>query len=131
MDQTSPTVSLPPFEQVEKNIALSIIFSIITFGFYNLFWQSDQMKTWNYILGYDKYNFWKWLLLCIVTFGFYHIYYEYQMGEDMVAFQKKLNRPVTDVLPIVCVLLAIFALPMIADAVQQYELHKLYNRERE
>ena len=68
-------------------------------------------------------------MLSIITFGLYHIYHEYVMGQDMVDIQHLYNRPMSPNLPLISVLLAIFAVPFIADAIQQYELHKLYGRE--
>jgi hypothetical protein len=121
--------TLPPFEQVEKNIVISVILCFITFGIYNLFWQAHQIRVWNKLLGWEKYSFWKWFLLTIITFGLYHIYHEYLMGQDMVFIQRKLGTHVSDHLPLVSVVLAIFATPFVADAIQQYELHRLYDPE--
>ena len=121
--------TLPPIEEVEKNILLAVIFTIITLGIYYLFWQNHQMKAWNRLLGREKFNFWKWFVLSIFTFGLYHVYHEYVMGQDMIEIQKLYNKPVSPNLPLVSVLLAIFGVPFIADAIQQYELHKLYGRD--
>ena len=123
------SVQLPPFEQVEKNIVVCVILSFVTFGIYNLFWQAHQIRVWNKLLGWEKYGFWKWLLLTIVTFGLYHIYHEYLMGQDMVVVQRRLGVAVAEQLPLISVLLAALAIPFVADAIQQHELHKLYDPE--
>ncbi|MGE3973195.1 MAG: DUF4234 domain-containing protein [Bdellovibrionales bacterium] len=118
--------NLPRFEEVEKNIVLCVFLSFITFGIYNLFWQAHQIRVWNQLLGYPKYGFWKWFFLSLFTFGLYHIYHEYIMGDDMVKIQKKFGHEPNNLLPVLSVGLAVMALPIIADAIQQYELHKLY-----
>jgi len=128
MDKNAATLrpEMPRFEEVEKNIVLCVILSFITFGIYNLFWQNHQMKVWNRLLGHEKYGFWKWILLTIITFGIYHIYHEYIMGDDLVKIQKRLGHEPTQYLPLLSVGLAVVALPIVADAIQQHELHKLY-----
>lgn len=125
--QSGAVAHLPPFEQVEKNIVLCVILSFLTFGLYNLFWQAHQMRVWNQLLGWQKYGFWKWLLLSLVTFGLYHIYHEYLMGQDLVYVQRRLGFQVAEHLPLISVLLAALAIPFVADAIQQHELHKLYD----
>ena len=118
--------SLPPFETVHKNIVVAVILSFITFGLYNIYWQSCQIKIWNQLLGFEKFNFWKWLLLSIITFGIYHIYHEYVMGKDFNLIQSQLGVPVSSELPLLSMALSIFGFFIVADAVQQYELHRLY-----
>jgi hypothetical protein len=127
--QSATTVQLPPFEQVEKNIVVCVILSFVTLGLYNLFWQAHQIRVWNKLLGWEKYGFWKWLLLTLVTFGLYHIYHEYLMGQDMVLIQRRLGGHVSENLPLISVVLAALAVPFVADAIQQHELHKLYDPE--
>jgi hypothetical protein len=127
--QTSHRTLLPPFEQVEKNIVLAVVLSFFTFGIYNLFWQAHQMRVWNKLLGWEKYSFWRWFLLSLITFGFYHIYHEYLMGTDLVLIQRRLGADVSEQLPLISVVLAAVAVPFVADAIQQYELHRLYEPE--
>ncbi len=119
--------TMPRFEEVEKNIVLCVILSFITFGIYNLFWQAPQMRVWNKLLGFEKYSFWKWFLLSVITIGLYHIYHEYLMGDDLVKIQRRFGFEPNTILPVLSVGLAVMALPIIADAIQQYELHKLYD----
>ena len=84
------------------------------------------MRAWNQLLGFQKYGFWKWLILSILTLGLYHIYHEYIMGADMLEIQQRFNKPLSNGLPLISVLLAVFGVPIISDAIQQYELHRLY-----
>lgn len=120
--------ALPPFHEIEKNIIIAIILTLITFGIYYFFWQAHQMRAWNRLLGYEKYNFWKWLLLTLITLGLYHLYHEYLMGTDMLEIQQKFGRPLSTALPIISVLLAVLGFPIISDAIQQHELHRLYRQ---
>lgn len=117
---------LPPFQAVHKNILFAILLTFLTFGIYYFFWQAHQMRAWNQLLGFQKYGFWKWLILSILTLGLYHIYHEYIMGADMLEIQQRFNKPLSNGLPLISVLLAVFGVPIISDAIQQYELHRLY-----
>ncbi len=124
INQTQP--ELPPYEEIHKDIVFAIVLSVLTFGIYYFFWQAHQMRAMNRLLNTSKYGFWKWFFLSILTFGLYHLYYEYVMGSDLVLIQKKYSREQNENLPMICLLLGFFGLVIVADAIQQYELHKLY-----
>jgi hypothetical protein len=115
-------------EKYSSSIAKDIILSLITCGIYYLFWQERQMKAANYLLEEDKYSFIKWLLLTIITCGIYHIYYEYTFGQSIMEAQRRLDRPVSSNLHLLSVGLAIFGLNIVADAIQQDEINKLFGR---
>lgn len=51
------------------------------------------------------------------------------MGQDMVTIQRRLGVNVAEQLPLISVVLAALAIPFVADAIQQHELHKLYDPE--
>lgn len=107
------------------DIAAGIIFSIITCGLYNIYWNYRQMQAMNALLGRPEYDFMKWLLLSIVSCGLYHVYYEYKMGSDLQTWLVQNNRVVNPNLAIVGLILSIFGLTVIADAIYQNELNKL------
>ena len=65
----------------KRNIALCIIFSIITFGIYGLYWFVHITNDVNELAGPEKKTSGgAALLLTIVTCGIYGIYWAYKMG---------------------------------------------------
>jgi len=106
-------------------IAVGIILSIVTCGFYNIYWNYREMQALNALLGREEYNFRHWLLLCIVTCFIYHIYYEYKMGSDLCLYFKEKGLEVNPNLPLLGLLLSIFGLTVVADAVYQHEINRL------
>ena len=115
-----------PASQAVSNIVFDILFSLVTCGIYNLFWNARQFRALNAFLGEKRFHFWKWLLLSIVTCGIYNIYNEYLVGVAIVDVQRHANRPVSANMPLLCVVVSIFALSVVADAIQQHEINKLY-----
>jgi hypothetical protein len=115
-------------ERYTSSIVKDIILSIITCGIYYLFWQAREMGAVNYLLEEGKYNFWKWFLLTIITCGIYHIYYEYILAQSIMEVQGRLGRPVSNNLHILSVVLAIFGLNIVADAIQQDEINRLFGK---
>jgi hypothetical protein len=121
------TVGTPlPASQAVSNIVVDILFSLVTCGIYNLFWNARQFGALNAFLGEERFAFWKWLLLSIVTCGIYNVYNEYLVGVAIVEVQRNANRPVAANLPLLCVVISIFGLSVVADAIQQHEINKLY-----
>lgn len=116
----------PPLSSEHRvEIAAGLILSIVTCGLYNIYWNYRQMLALNALLGREEYDFVKWLLLSIITCGLYHVYYEYKMGSDLFAWLKENGREVSNNLPLIGLLLSIFGLTVIADAVYQHEINKL------
>lgn len=105
-----------------KNIALCVVLSLVTCGIYNIYWQYQQILTVNEMLGEDKYQFWLWLLLSVVTCGLYHIYHEYRLSEDIAKVCSRGQQ--NDGL--VSLLLSIFGLSIVADAIQQSHINAYY-----
>lgn len=109
-----------------SSVLFDIILTIITCGIFNLFVQHRQIKAVNYMIKSHKYNFWKWLFFSIITCGIYHVYYEYMMAGD-------LNSVIEDKSPNfqpMVLILAIFAMPVIADAIMQSKINKHFGFEQ-
>jgi hypothetical protein len=106
-------------------IAAGIIFSVITCGLYNIYWNYRQMLAMNELLGREEYRFVHWLLLSLITCGLYHIYYEYRMGSDLQTWLAHNGREVSPNLAVIGLMLSVFGLTVITDAVYQNELNKL------
>lgn len=102
-----------------KNIAWCVVLSLVTCGIYNLYWQYQQMLAVNEMLAEDKYSFWPWLGLTLVTCGLYHVYHEYRMSEDIARVSDRRDK--NDGL--LSVLLAVFGLSVVADAIQQSHIN--------
>ncbi len=106
-------------------IAVGLILSIVTCGLYNIYWNYRQFLAMNALLGREEFKFVPWLLLSIVTCGLFHIYYEYKMGAELYSWLKSQGVEANPNLPIIGLVLSIFGLTIVADAVYQYELNKL------
>mgnify|MGYP006306754759 CR=1 FL=1 len=112
-------------QNFEINIPTYILLTIITCGIFNLYWNYRQMETCNYLLKREEFNFVSWLLLSIITCGIYHVYYQYKMGSAIVEIQNLRKAYVNQNLPILSVVLTIFALSFVTDLIHQLELNKL------
>jgi hypothetical protein len=109
----------------EINIPAYVIFTIITCGLFNIYWNYRQMEACNYLLGRQEFDFGKWLLLTIITCGIYHIYYQYKMGSAIVEIQQKNGKPENTNLPVLSLVVTIVGLTIVADCVHQNEINML------
>lgn len=107
------------------NIPAYVIFTIITCGLFNLYWNYRQMEACNFLLGRREFDFAKWLLLSIITCGIYHIYYQYKMGSAIVEIQGKMGKPVNTNLPVLSLVVTVVCLSIVADCVHQNEINML------
>src|SRR5580700_9149684 len=82
------------------DIAAGIIFSVVTCGIYNVYWNYRQMQAMNVLLGRQEFSFNKWAILTLLSCGIYHIYYEYHMGAELQAWLTQNGRPVDSYLAI-------------------------------
>ena len=107
------------------DIAMGIILSIVTCGLYNIYWNYREFQAMNELLGREEYNFGLWFVLSLVTCGIFHIYYEYKMGSDLYAILKDRGIDANPNLPLIGLLLSIFGMTIVADAIYQHELNRL------
>ena len=78
----------------------------------------------NILLDREEFSFGKWFGFAIITCGLYHIYHEYIFGQGIDEAQQKHNVPIkADNLPVLSIVLAIFGLSLISDAIQQKEIN--------
>ncbi|MBN7774513.1 DUF4234 domain-containing protein [Clostridium aminobutyricum] len=73
----------------EKNIALCILFTIITFGIYGLYWiiclTNDSLE-----LSSERGTNGGWVLIfTIITLGIYGLYWSYIMGDRIYRLRQK------------------------------------------
>ncbi|HBL17800.1 MAG: hypothetical protein A2X36_00235 [Elusimicrobia bacterium GWA2_69_24] len=119
------TEAQPLSAEYRHDIALGIILSIFTCGLYNIYWNYREFLAMNQLLGREEYRFWYWLGLTIITCGIFHIYYEYKMGSDLHDIIKGRGLEVNPNLATIGLVLSIFGLTIVADAVYQHELNRL------
>lgn len=67
----------------QKNIALCIIFSLITCGIYGLYWYVCLTEDTNAIAGESDTSGGMALILTIITCGIYGLYWAYKRGEKI------------------------------------------------
>lgn len=105
-----------------RSIAMDIVLTFFTCGIWNFFVQYRQMKATNFFLNEQRYSFPSWLIFCLLTCGLYHFYHEYRMSQDL-----QMIAPVAGEaqMPIVHLLLSIFGLSIITDALQQSHINRM------
>lgn len=116
----------PAATEFVSSIIFDILVTLVTCGIYYFFIQYRQIRALNYMLKAHKYSFGRWLLFAIITCGIYHIYHEYIMAGDI-------NSVVEDKSPSfqpTILVLAIFALPIVADAIMQDKINKHFGFEQ-
>lgn len=106
-------------------VALGIVLSVVTCGLYNIYWNYVQFKAMNQLLGREEFKFVPWLLLSLITCGLFHIYYEYKQGAELYSWLKSQGLEANPNLPVYGLLLAVFGLSIVSDAIYQRELNKL------
>lgn len=116
---------LPP-EQAMSNVAMDILYTLLTCGIYDLFWMRRQFTAVNAFLGREECNFGMWLLFCICTCGLYHVYYQYHFAQLINEVQRNRELPVNVNLAAISLMLTIFGLSIVADAIQQNEINLFY-----
>ena len=109
-----------------REIALCIVFTIITCGFYGWYWLVKMTDDCNYASGEQNGTSGGMaLLFTIITCGIYGIYWCYKMGEKLETAQNIRNAAADSNMKIIYLVLAIFGLQIIAWALIQNELNKM------
>lgn len=108
----------------QRNIALCIIFSIITCGIYALYWFVCITNDANLESGQsDATSGGLALVLTIVTFGIYGWFWAYKMGEKIDIIKSKNGQPSGNS-SILFLLLQLFGLGIVAYAIMQDTINK-------
>jgi hypothetical protein len=107
------------------SIPLYLILTLVTLFIFNLYWNYRQMVACNDLLGRSEFSWTIWILLTILTCGIYHLFYQYKMGAAINEIQHQRGLPVTDGLPVLSVVSAVFGVGVVADCIHQYELNKI------
>ena len=109
----------------ERNIALAIIFTIITCGIYGIYWfivLNDEAKSYSedatMVSGGVAF------LLTLVTCGIYGIYWAYRMGKAIEMAQSKNGLVATDN-SVLYLLLELFGFGIVAYALMQNDINAI------
>lgn len=104
----------------ERNIAVSIILTLVTFGIYGIYWMVVLNNELKHEANEDSFvSGGVAVLLTIVTCGIYGIYWSYKMGE----FVDKINDSKSNS-SILYLVLNLFGLSIVVYALIQNELNK-------
>ena len=109
-------------------IGMGIVLTILTCGFYMLFWQARQFRVLNAWLGRKEYGFWSWYFYGLFTCSVYWIYHEYKMANGICEIQHKRGWPENPQLAVICLLLSACGLSVASMAIQQEEINKFYQQ---
>lgn len=107
-----------------RNIIFDIILTLITCWIYNVYVNVQQIKAVNHMLGSQKYSPLKWFIFTILTCGIYHIYHEYILSRDIC---NCIGRPDSSE-PLAHLVLSLFGLSLVADALQQNIINSYYGQ---
>lgn len=109
----------------KRNIALSVVFSIITCGIYTFYWIYMMNEESKYFAKRENETSGGLvILLGIVTCGIYLYYWYYQMGKRMQAAQEAAGLPSED-RSIIYLIVAIVGFSIVNDCLIQDDLNKL------
>jgi len=103
------------------SIFLDILFTILTFGLFNLWVQIRQCLDVNELLGRDKFSILKMIIFSILTFGLYFCYYEYKMTHELHVLVKGQEDAAVEIMLAV---MTFFCLWFIVDSYQQNLLNQ-------
>lgn len=80
----------------KREIAISIILSIITCGIYSIYWFIAMTDESNTVSGDNSLGGGLAFLLTLLTCGIYSIYWNYKMGKKMYEAGKRYNKEISD-----------------------------------
>lgn len=108
----------------KRSVGMSVLLTIITCGLYGLYLiykVSDDMNQ----IAYRKLNSpGVDLMLVILTCGLYGIYWYYKIGRQIADVEYEIGMRVNNT-SILCLILAVIALPIIAMAILQSEINTI------
>lgn len=115
---STSTLNLP-----NRNVAVSVILSLVTCGIYNIYWFIMMTDESNMISDEKNSSGAMAFLLTIITCGIYAIYWNYQMGKKLEMAGRKYNLPISDN-SILYLVLSIFGLGIVSNCLIQNDLNR-------
>lgn len=108
----------------QKNIAMCILFSIITCGIYGIYWFVCMTDDANEVAQVDETSGVLAFIFNLITCGIYGIYWAYKMGEKIDRAKQNRRIPSSNT-GILFVILYLISCGLITYAIIQYELNRL------
>lgn len=108
----------------QRNIALCIIFSILTCGLYFLYWQVVLVDDLNYISNEKDTSGIGVVLLSIITCNIYWLYFVYKMGRKINAAWERKGRTIDSNNSLIYLLLSLFGLNIVTMCLMQAEANR-------
>lgn len=106
----------------QRSIVSCILLSLVTCGFYDIYWMITLNDNTNQLSGRDGTSGGLVFLFSIITCGIYTIYWMYQMGVAVEQIHEQHGEPAGS-LPVIYLLLTLFGLSIVAYALLQNELN--------
>jgi len=107
------------------NIVADIIFTLLTCGIYGLFWQNRVFKAVNTLIDQRRFEFWSWFFFTLITCGIYNIYIQYVLAQELNKGIAAQGQKANDNLPILALVLSLFGLHLVVNAIEQNEINTL------
>lgn len=107
----------------KREIAVSIILSIITCGIYSIYWFIVMTDEANKVSGDRGTSGGVAFLLTLVTCGIYGIYWNYKMGQKLYLAGRTYNKDIADN-SVLYLILSIFGFSIISYCLIQNDLNK-------
>lgn len=109
----------------EKNIALSILFTVLTCGLYGIYWFICLTDEINRASGEDGISGGMAFLFTFITCGLYGLYWDYKMGEKINLAKQRYDMEQSPDAGVLYLILGVFGLQIIVWALLQNELNKI------
>ena len=106
-----------------RSIAMCIVLSLVTCGFYSIYWMYCIANDANAVAGESDTPGGTVILLTLVTCGLYGLYWSFRLGEKLDKARAFNNAP-TGSLHILYLLLSIFGFSIVTFALAQNEINK-------
>lgn len=108
----------------KRDIATSIILTIVTCGIYGIIWFISLTDDVARLAEDNELSGGKAFLFTLITCGIYGIYWAYKIGKDIFEIQTKRNLPATDN-SVLYLVLDLFGLSIVTYCLAQNEINKL------
>ena len=113
----------------ERNIALSIVFTIITCGIYGIYWFICLTNDANYANNEQGTSGAVAFLLTLVTCGIYGLYWAYRMGDIINSIKAQRGFNVDGSMPVIYLILQLLSLGIVGWALMQNDLNRISHTE--
>jgi hypothetical protein len=107
----------------QRSVAMVIILTLITCGIYGLYWMYAITEELSHATNDPNFSGAKALIFLLLTCGIYVFFWYYVVGQKIAEMQRQHNMLIKDN-GVLYIVLAIFVLGIISDAIIQAEMNK-------